>query len=184
MPEQRRAHPVLNGQVALFGALALGGGIATWWLKGPDVFLDTVLGSAKLLVEIVPIIVAAMLIGGYAQALLPHDRVARWLGAKSGLRGILLAAMAGSVTPGGPFASFALVVALARSGADIGACVTYLTAWSVLGLHRLVQWELPLLGLHLALFKLAVSVPLPFIAGLMARALVRWLSPWAPVDDA
>ncbi|MEQ9642456.1 MAG: permease [Alphaproteobacteria bacterium] len=183
MPERRRVHPILNGQVALFGTLALAGGIATWWLRGPDVFLDTLLGSGELLVMIIPIVVAAMLIGGYAQSLVPQDRVARWLGAKSGIRGILLAAGAGAITPGGPFASFALVVALARSGADIGACVTYLTAWSVLGLHRLVQWELPLLGPDLAILRLVVSIPLPIIAGIAARALVRWLSPWTPGRD-
>lgn len=183
MAERPRPHPILNGQVALFGVLALAGGIGTWLIRGPDVFVDTVLNSAELLVMIIPIVVAAMLIGGYSQALLPQDRVARWLGAKSGLRGILLATAAGAATPGGPFASFALVVALARSGADIGSCVTYLTAWSVLGLHRLVQWELPLLGPDLALLRLAVSVPLPIIAGIAARALIRWLSPWSQEDD-
>lgn len=180
MAEPRRWAWLLNGQVLLFGALALAGGIATWVVHGPEVFLDTVWQSGGLFLLIVPIVTGAMLIGGYAQALLPHDRVAHWLGAKSGMRGILLATFAGAVTPGGPFASFALVVALARSGADIGACVTYLTAWSVLGLHRLVTWELPLLGPDLALLRLAVSVPLPIIAGLAARALIKALSPWPP----
>lgn len=175
---------MFNSGVAVFGALALGGAVATWWLRGPDAVWQALSGSGTLILLIVPIVGGGMMIGGYAQALLPREKVARWLGGESGLRGLLLATAAGTLTPGGPFASFALVAALAKSGADIGACITYLTAWSILGLHRVVQWELPLFGSDLPVLRLAVSLPLPIVAGLLARVLVRWLSPFPPETPA
>ena len=179
-PARPRQHPVFNSGVMVFGALAVAGAVATWALRGPGAVLEALQGSVGLVVLIVPIVCGGMLIGGYAQALLPREKVARWLGGESGLRGLLLATAAGALTPGGPFASFALVAALAKSGADIGACITYLTAWSVLGLHRLVQWELPLFGPDLPALRYAVSLPLPILAGLLARLLVRRFSPFPP----
>jgi uncharacterized membrane protein YraQ (UPF0718 family) len=176
-------HPVFNSGVMVFGALAIAGAAATWWLRGPEAVWAAFKGSGGLVLLIIPVVAGGMLIGGYAQALLPREKVARWLGGESGLRGLLLATAAGACTPGGPFASFALVAALARSGADIGACITYLTAWSLLGLHRLVQWELPLFGSDLPMLRYAVSLPLPIVAGLLARLLVRWINP-LPAEPA
>ena len=169
---------MFNSGVMIFGGLAIFGAAATWYLRGPEAVWAALQGSGALVLLIIPIVGGGMLIGGYAQALLPREKVARWLGGESGLRGLLLATAAGAITPGGPFASFALVAALARSGADIGCCITYLTAWSILGLHRLIQWELPLFGHDLPLLRYAVSLPLPILAGLLARLLVRWLEPF------
>ena len=177
----RRFRP--GGQVLFFAALSLVTGAATWLLKGRAAFLDAIAGSAELVLAILPVLLGAMLLAGYAQSLLPRERVARWLGRESGFRGIVVATLAGAATPGGPFASFALVVALAKSGADIGACIAYLTAWSVLGLHRLLLWELPLLGEDLGLLRYAVSLPLPLLAGVAARLAARRVRPWTLPQD-
>ena len=48
-----------------------------------------------------------------------------------------------------------------RSGAEPAAVVTYLPAWSLLAVHRLVAWELPLLGARFALVRYAMCVVLP-----------------------
>src|SRR5690606_6636259 len=110
---------------------------------------------------------------GYFQVLVPRETVARLLGGQSGWRGLMLATAAGAVTPGGPFASFPLAAALYRSGADLGTTVAFLTSWSVLSLLRLVIWELPLLGPELSLVRLVASLPLPLLAGALARRLAQ-----------
>ena len=53
------------------------------------------------------------------------------------------------------------------------AVVTYLTAWSLLAVHRLVAWEVPILGWRLAALRYGVSLAIPVLAGLAARALAR-----------
>ncbi|MFC3229216.1 hypothetical protein ACFOGJ_18360 [Marinibaculum pumilum] len=170
------------GQLLFFAALALGSGIALWQRDGWEAILVAVDQGSGLILAVAPIILGAMLVAGYARALLPQALVARWLGAESGFRGLLLAMAVGMVTPGGPFASFALVVGLAGTGADIGACITYLTAWSVLGLHRLIMWEIPLLGPDLAFLRYASCIALPLLAGVMARLLVRHFG-FRPLPD-
>lgn len=152
--------------------LALGSG-AVYATQGAQGVETGVMNGLRLLVEILPIILAAVVIGGYFQALVPRERVAAMLGDGSGLKGLAIATAAGALTPGGPFASFPLVVALFEAGAGYGAAVAYLTAWTGISLQRAIVWEWPLLGPEITLVRNLVSIPLPIIAGLIARALAK-----------
>jgi len=164
-----------HGQTILYAAIMLTAGVACYLLAGPDAALSAGSQGLLLLVEIVPLLLAAVLIGSYFQALVPHAVVTRWLGAESGLQGLLIASGVGALTPGGPFTSFPLAVALYNAGADIGTTVAFITAWAVLGVVRFLIWELPLLGPELSLVRYIASLPLALIAGLIARWLSRHL---------
>lgn len=128
-------------------------------------------GDATLFARILPQMIGGLLVGGFVQVLVPRDLVSRWLGRESGFRGIAIATLAGAITPGGPIISFPLVVALGAAGADIGALVAYVTAWSAIGLNRIIIWELPFMGSEFALWRFLVSLPLPVVAALIVRRL-------------
>lgn len=155
----------------LFLVLALVSGISVYLIKGPEVWIDAVADAGVLILQVIPIIIAAVLISGYAQTLIPRQVIEKWLGSGSGLKGMTLAAIAGALTPGGPFAAFPLVIAILRAGASFYLTVTYLTSWAVLGLNRALIWEIPFFGIEFVGLKLLVSLPLPFIAGFAAKAM-------------
>ncbi|MFP4607932.1 MAG: permease [Thiohalospira sp.] len=162
---------VFNPTNGFFAGVAA---LAAWALAEREgrAAVETALWEAgELLLLVAPILVSAVLISGYVQTMVPRDAMERWLGRGSGLRGLTLAAMAGALTPGGPFAAFPLVVALWESGAGFGVCVAYLTSWSVLGIQRALVWEIPLLGADFVLLRLAASLLLPLIAGVLADRL-------------
>jgi len=156
----------------VFLAIALVSGIACLWLKGWDVFLAAALSCVDLLILVGPQIVAGILIGGFAQQLVSKERMAALLGGDSGVRGLILASFAGMMTPGGPFTSFPIVYALWTAGADVGALVAYLTSWAVLGLNRLLIWDLPFLGLEFSILRTVVCLPVPILAGIIARLVL------------
>jgi hypothetical protein len=58
-------------------------------------------------------------------------------------------------------------------GADIGAIVAFITGWSLCGYSRALVWELPFFGLHFVGWRALLALPLPLIAGLLARLIVR-----------
>jgi len=162
---------VFNPTNGLFAGVAA---LAAWALAAQDgpAAVETALWEAgELLLLVAPILISAVLISGYVQTMVPRQAMERWLGRGSGLRGLTLAAVAGALTPGGPFAAFPLVVALWQSGAGFGVCVAYLTAWSVLGIQRALVWEIPLLGADFVLLRLAASLVLPLVAGILADRL-------------
>ena len=155
----------------MFVGMTLIAAAACWLLKGYDALIEAFHDDIELLIYISPRILLAMLVAGLAQVLLPRDKVAHWVGEQSGFRGLLIATLAGALTPGGPITSFPFVVALYMAGADRGALVAYLTAWALLGFQRVMVWEIPLMGMDFALMRSVANLPLPIIAGYIARLL-------------
>lgn len=167
------ARPLVDGSLIFFIALAAVAMVLVVWIKGPGP-LTVALGHASgLMVSIAPLIALGLLLGGLARELADPKQIAPILGAQSGWAGLVLATALGAVTPGGPFAAFPIVYALFLAGADVGAVIAFLTAWSIIGIQRIVTWELPLLGHEFVFVRVITSLPLPIIAGALARLLAR-----------
>lgn len=154
-----------------FFALAVLMGIICTLLRGMDVTRDILLNDLVQLMRLFPRVCVALSIAALIWYLLPRDRVSELVGSESGLTGLVIAAAAGMVTPGGPSSAYALLAVLAVSGADRGALIAYITAWATLGLQRILIWDVPFLGAEFAFLRILVSLPLPIIAGLIARQL-------------
>lgn len=155
--------------LALLGLLAA----AAFASGGRELLAAGLADGAGSLLRFAPMIAISFLAAGLAQALLPQQWVREHLGTESGFRGIALAVAAGLVTPAGPFVSMPIAAALVRAGAGPGPVVAFVTSWGLLALHRLVAWEIPFLGMRLALLRYGVCVGVPVLAGLAARALAR-----------
>ncbi len=156
--------------LALIAALA---GVACYELKGPVAFRESFTSDLELLAFLAPRFGAAMLIAAFVQVLLPRDKVAKYVGESAGLKGDIIGTVAGGLTPGGPMTSFPLVQSLQQAGTGRSALVAYVTSWSTMGFQRILNWELPLLGPDLTLLRIASSLPLPIIAGIISRFLPR-----------
>lgn len=140
-------------------------GVLCWQWKGVSAVEDSLQSYVDQLLVVLPRMGAALLISGFVQVLVPHDLVKRWLGKSAGLKGLFVATGVGALTPGGPMLAFPLVIVLRNAGASTASLITFLTSWSTLGFHRVLMWELPLLGSNFALVRYLASIPLPFVAG-------------------
>lgn len=49
--------------------------------------------------------------------------------------------------------------------------VAYITSWAILGIQRILVWDLPFMGAEITITRFMVSIPLPIIAGLIAQRL-------------
>ena len=128
----------------------------------------TALGNLRSIAPRLPFaLVAAECLG----RLLPPDVVSGWIGAGSGLTGVLIASVLGAALPGGPMLAFPLAIALLRAGAGPEALVALITAWSLIAVNRTLLFEIPMLGGRFAAWRLALCAPLPVIAGLLAALL-------------
>jgi uncharacterized membrane protein YraQ (UPF0718 family) len=140
---------------------------------GSEHFLAVLRSDLGLFVGILPKMLAGCLIGGFVILLLPREIVVRWVGAESGLLGILVASSIGVILPGGPFTIYPIAGAFLAIGADAGAAIAFVTSWTLLGVNRAVIWELPFFGVDFVTWRVALSIPLPVLAGLMARLVVN-----------
>lgn len=161
----------MNGTLlAMLAALVALAALA--WQRGGSELVAKGMGDGwGMLVRFGPLVVISFLAAGFADALIPAQWVRDTLGESSGLRGIAIAAGAGILTPAGPYTSMPIAAVMLKAGAGVGPVVAFLTGWALLALHRLVAWEIPILGLRLALLRYAISLAAPLLAGLAARAL-------------
>ena len=134
--------------------------------------------TGKMLLMMAPMLIAAFVISGQIQVLLPRDLAGRWLGEKAGLKGMLIASAAGALTPGGPYVSLPIAVSLSKAGASLGCVVAYLVAWTMWGLNGLA-FEISVLGPRLTLAKRLATLVFPLVAGMLVQLVVgaRWAAP-------
>lgn len=141
---------------------------AVAWKVGDGKHVKGIRFGFEHLVVNLPRVFCALLTAGFVGEILPRDIIASWLGHESGILGIAVAAAVGAVMPGGPIIAFPIVVALAKAGAGFPALVTFLTAWSILGLQRVFAFELPMMGPKFVVNRLMVACVLVPISGGLA----------------
>ncbi len=167
----------------LFAAFALVAAVIAYVVLGQDLFDDAVSENLGQVGALLPRVAAAQVVAGFVWVLLPHDRVSQLVGPDSGRRGLLIATVSGIITPGGPASAFSLLVLIGGVGADRGILVAYITSWALLGLQRILVWDLPLMGADFSAIRFLVCLPLPILAGIIARRLrfrVRLMEPDGP----
>src|SRR5215510_12006236 len=148
---------VLAALALIFAVLA--------YVKDPSLPAIGARNGLTMLGFVLPRLIPALLLAGLFQVVVPQDVVSRYFGREAGVKGLIMAMLAGVITPGGPMVSVPFLVALAHSGAALPALVTYMTAWSLFGLQRIIAWEAPLLGWPFVFSRGVPSLALQVIAG-------------------
>lgn len=148
-------------------------GVAIW--RGGGSLQKGLTFGGKTFLTTLPLLIMAFAIAGLVQILVPREFIVKWLGAGAGYKGIMIATVAGAVTPGGPYVSFPIVASLYKSGASVGTVVAFVTAWSLWAVARF-PLEIGLVGPKLAIARFLSTLIVPPLAGLFAQAVFgRWV---------
>ena len=175
-PLQRRPRKAFDWSSATVAVVVVVSAAVVYWRDGQAKFLEILVSDFHLFIDILPKVLAACLIASFVAVLMPRAAVQRWVGAESGVLGILIATLAGVICPGGPITIFPVAAAFVAIGADVGAAIAFITSWTLLGYARILVWELPFFGGEFVIWRVLISIPLPVFAGLLTRfVLVRYV---------
>ena len=139
------------------------------YLKSPQLPVQAIKSGGGLLLRLIPVLILAFFVAGLMEVLLPKELLVQWVGERSGFKGILIGTCLGAVAPGGPFIQFPIVAAMFKAGANIGPLVAYLSAWALIGINRVIAFEIPLLGFQITFTRLICSFIFPLIIGYLAK---------------
>jgi uncharacterized membrane protein YraQ (UPF0718 family) len=142
-------------------------------VRSRRLFRDSVREGSVDCVRLIPRIMLGVIGSGYIAAVLPQEVVGRWLGADSGITGLLIAVVGGALTPGGPVIGFSIGAAALKGGAGTPQVIAYTIAWALLAVQRVFIWEIPVMPKRLVWLRVVASLPLPFIAAAIAMLLGR-----------
>jgi len=146
------------------------------YVKGGGAHVSGMKLALTMTGEMLPLLFCALIVAGMVQVLLPHELLSKWVGAESGMKGILIGTIAGGFSPGGPYVSLPIAAGLLRAGAGVGTMVAFLTGWSLWAVSR-IPMEVGILGWKFTLIRFATTFFFPPIAGLIAQFFfsgARW----------
>jgi uncharacterized membrane protein YraQ (UPF0718 family) len=136
-------------------------------------------GWARGMGDVMAIVPSVLILIGLFEAWVPKEVVARHLGRRSGVRGILLALLLGTGAAGPIYAAFPIGVTLLEKGARLANLVIFLGAWATIKLPMLLM-ESAFLGTRFAMLRLVLTLP-----GLIACGfLVEFLMPGRAVEPS
>jgi len=136
--------------------------------KGGDLHITGLKAGLDMTVQVLPLLIAAFVVAGMVQVLVPEELVSEWVSAESGTRGILIGTAAGTLAPGGPHVTFPIAAGFLKAGAGVGTLVAFLTAWGLLSIARLPM-AVGILGWKITLIHIASTILFAPIAGLIAH---------------
>lgn len=157
----------------ILAAIACLAGLAVAWLHGPLRVFEIAASYLGFLAVLSPKILCGFFIAAAMPVLIPQEVLTRWVGRESGVRGLWVACIAGALVPGGPMMIFPLAAGFRMAGAGIGVIIAFVVAWSLYGVNRTVIWEMSFLHIDFVLLRVAICLPLPFLAGWVAMRVLR-----------
>ena len=155
--------------ITLWGSVAVLGFMV--WQRGRVVLTAAAREGTMDFINIVPRVALGVIGSGYIAAVLPQEVITGWFGSDSGWLGVLMAAVAGAATPGGPVIGFSLGAVAMKGGAGPPQVIAYVTAWALFAFQRLILLEIPFMPARFVWFRAAVSLPFPFLAAALAMAI-------------
>ena len=140
-------------------------------VRSKALFREGATEGARDFVLLLPRIMIGVVGSGYIAAIMPQDLITTWIGPNSGILGITIATLAGAITPGGAVVGFSVGAAALKGGGGAPQAIAYSTAWSLYALTRLINWEVAMMPARVVWLRAAVSIPLPFLAGIGAMLI-------------
>ena len=143
--------------------------------RGRATMLDGLERAMEQFAHVLPQLLVVLVAAGFLAKLIPGEFIGGLIGPEAGWRGLVIAAFAGPIVPAGPVLAFSIAALFERVGATPEALVAFITSWSLFTIHRMVSYELPLLGGSFLRLRLLSVGLVPIAAGVIAAGLVTML---------
>jgi uncharacterized membrane protein YraQ (UPF0718 family) len=137
----------------------------------PDISKQAWLNSFHFTLDVLGVLPPILLLMGLLDSWLPANAVESYLGEKSGVKGMLLAGLMGSVAAGPLFTAFPIAASFTNKGGRIANTVIFLGAWGTIKIPMLLM-ESRFLGLRFSLLRLAVTIPFIALMGLLVEVVL------------
>ncbi|MFN2363893.1 MAG: permease [Halarsenatibacteraceae bacterium] len=118
--------------------------------------------SFNYLKEIILIFPAVLVLMGLADVWIPQEKVEKYLGNNSGLKGLILSIFMGALPTGPVFIAFPLASELLNKGASTMNIIVLLGAWGSLKIPQ-IGVEIHFLGIEFAFYRVMLT-----LAGIIA----------------
>ena len=134
--------------------------------------------------EMALIMPPVFLLMGLMEVWVPKDKIQKWLGSDSGVKGGLLSLALGTLPTGPLYVAFPLTATLFRKGARITNMVIFLGSWAALKIPQLMI-EIKFLGIAFTGLRFGLTLVTLAIMGLIMEMILghKSVSEWLPPEN-
>jgi len=124
--------------------------------------------SFRQMVSLVP---AIMFLLGLMDVWVPRETMMKYMGANSGIIGIIIAILLGSLAAGPMYAAFPFTTVLLKKGVKFSNIIIFMNAWCVTKISTLL-FELTALGFEFTFARFLINLPGVILMGYIVEALM------------
>lgn len=103
---------------------------------------------------------------------IPKDKIQNWLGRGSGMKGVVLSFVLGTLPTGPLYVAFPMAGFLMRKGASINNMVIFLGSWAALKIPQLMV-EIKFLGIVFTSLRFILTLASLILVGMLMEFLLR-----------
>ena len=123
-----------------------------------NIFLKVIDSIKSNILQMLSVLPPIMLMLGLMDVWVSREKLMKYMGDKSGIIGILLAMLIGSVAAGPMYASFPFTAVLIKKGAKFSNIIIFMNAWCLTKISTLL-FEFSALGIKFTLVRLLIDIP-------------------------
>ncbi|GAB1483718.1 permease [Treponema sp.] len=142
------------------------------FIFSPDTALRSSWVTWEYFQEMAFILPPVFILMGLMEVWLPKEKIQKWLGNDSGIRGGLFSLLLGTLPTGPVYVAFPLAASLLHKGASTTNVVIFLGSWAALKIPQLMV-EIKFLGLQFALLRFVLTTGALIIMGLFMKGILQ-----------
>ncbi len=127
--------------------------------------------AVGIFINILPMVLGIVMIMGLLMGLVPKEYISKLIGEKSGILGILITAVTGSILHIPSIIAFPLAGGLVERGASVTSVAVFITTLTMIGVVTL-PLEIKELGKKMAFLRNGISFVIAIIIGLLIGAVL------------
>jgi len=143
--------------------------LAFWLPDTAESSFSVAIDYAKEMVFIMPPVFILM---GLLEVWIPKDKIQQWVGTSSGLKGILISFLMGTLPTGPLYVAFPLTASLLKKGASITNMVIFLGSWAALKIPQLLV-EIKFLGGAFTLLRFVLTFSVIIAIGFIMEKVFK-----------
>lgn len=140
------------------------------WL--PDIAKRSSLVTLDYFKEMIIIMPPVFILMGLMEAWIPKDKIQKWLGNGSGIKGMVISFALGTLPTGPLYVAFPMAGSLLKNGARVSNMVIFLGSWAALKIPQLMV-EIKFLGIEFTALRFILTVVALILVGLLIEFLLK-----------
>lgn len=140
------------------------------WL--PGIAQRTIAVTISYAKEMAIIMPAVFVLMGLIEVWIPGDKIQKWLGVSSSVKGVLISFLMGTLPTGPLYVAFPLAASLLKKGASITNTVIFLGSWAALKIPQLLV-EIKFLGGAFTIVRFVLTLVVIIVMGVIMNILLK-----------